>query len=61
LELLSVTVCGAEIVSTWTLPNGTTFGDTVGVTILPSPTTVIFCGVMSASSDTTTFETATPV
>lgn len=33
LELVSVTVCGAEIVPTWTLPNEREVGDKVGVMI----------------------------
>src|SRR5580692_10478250 len=53
-ELESVTVCGAEIVSTWTLPNGSVFGDTVGVTMMPAPDSeTVWVGV-TASSVTTT-------
>ncbi len=43
LELESVTVCGGEIVSTWTLPNDREVGDTVGVTMMPTPDNVIVC------------------
>lgn len=55
LELESVTVCGAEMVFTWTLPNDRDFGDTVGVTMVPTPDAEIDCVAMYASSVTTIF------
>src|SRR5580692_9219223 len=59
-ELESVTVCGAEIVSTWTLPNGSVFGDTVGVTMMPAPDSeTVWVGV-TASSVTTTVPVLLP-
>jgi len=54
LELESVTVCGAETVSTWTLPNGSVFGDTVGVTMMPAPDSeIVWVGVTALSVTTT--------
>jgi hypothetical protein len=53
-ELESVTVCGAEVVSTWTLPNGSVFGDTVGVTTMPAPDSeTVWVGVTALSVTTT--------
>src|SRR5580704_19051607 len=59
-ELESVTVCGAEVVSTWTLPNGSVFGDTVGVTMMPAADReAVWVGV-TASSVTSTVPVLLP-
>ena len=60
-ELVRVTVCGAEIVPTWTFPYDRWVGERVGVTMMPVPDTAIDCVVTSASSVTTTFADRTPV
>ena len=61
LELESVTVCGAEMVFTWTLPYDRVFGDTVGVTMMPTPDTEYDCVGMYALSVTTIFAVLVPV
>jgi hypothetical protein len=59
-ELESVTVCGAEIVLTWTLPYDRVFGETVGVTMIPVPDKVIVCVAGVALSVTMIFPVLVP-
>jgi hypothetical protein len=61
LELESVTVCGAEIAPTWTLPNDREVGETVGVTMMPVPDTVIDCVGVTALSVTMIVPVVNPV
>jgi hypothetical protein len=61
LELESVTVCGAEIVPMWTLPNDSEVGETVGVTMMPVPDTVIDCVGVTALSVTMIVPVVNPV
>jgi hypothetical protein len=61
LELESVTVFGAEIVLTWTLPYDRVFGETVGVTMMPVPDMTIVCVAGVALSVTTTFPLLVPL
>ena len=61
LELESITVCAAEMVSTSTLPYDREVGDTVGVTMMPTPDRLIVCVGVTALSLTTTFPVLVPV
>jgi hypothetical protein len=60
-ELESVAVCDGEIVSTSTLPYDREVGDTVGVTMMPTPDRLIVCVGVTASSVTTTFPVLLPI
>ena len=61
LELVSVTVCGGEIVPTSTLPNDREVGDRVGVMIKPTPDNETVCVGTYALSVTVTFPVLLPV
>ena len=61
LELESVTVCGAEIVPTWTLPNDREVGETVGVTMTPTPDNESVCVGVTALSVTMMVPVLCPV
>jgi hypothetical protein len=61
LELESVTVCGGEMVSTRTFPNDREVGNTVGVTMMPTPDNVIVCVGTYALSVTTIVPVLLPV
>jgi hypothetical protein len=60
LEFDSVTVCAGETVLTWILPKLRDFGDTVGVSMTPTPDTPIVCVGVTASSVTTIFPVLAP-
>ena len=61
LELESVTVCGSEMVSTWTFPNDREVGDTVGVTMMPIPDNESVCVGVTALSVTMMVPVLCPV
>ena len=58
--MVSVTVFAGETLPTWTLPNDSDFGDSVGVTMVPTPDTVIDCVGVTALSLTTTVPVIVP-
>ena len=60
-ELVSVTVCGGEIVPTWTLPYERCVGERVGVKMMPVPETGTDWVVDTALSVTTIFAVTAPV
>jgi hypothetical protein len=61
LELVSVTVCGGEIVPTSILPYDKEVGDRVGVIMKPEPERGTVCVGIYALSVTVTFPVLLPV
>lgn len=61
LELVSVTVCGGEMVWTWVSPYDRLVGDTVGVAMMPTPDNERVCVGVTALSVITTDPVIFPV